>query len=178
MLRLASLLSVGLLMTGCSLPEQIRTEAGPAFTLTADAPVAAFEVTLCLTGPDPKSLYVRGRVNAVATTDADRDLQLHMESLDRPVVADDEHDAHARTLELPASGDVEGGFGLLAEAQWKGSGRRCAEPEAIQFAVDGLQPGESVTVEDWDVTMTAQWNDGSFGSGPDDEDLSVEIVRL
>ncbi|MGH1347813.1 MAG: hypothetical protein ACRBN8_40035 [Nannocystales bacterium] len=175
MTRLASLVSLGLLVSGCSLPEQTRTASGPSFTLTGESPIEAFDVTMCLNGPDPKKLFVHGRVNVAATTNTGRDVTLRVESLERP--EEEEDGVHVRELDLSGADEVETGFSLVANAMWKGSGERCADPEAVQFSVESLEPGEAVTV-DWDVTMSVRWDDGSFGKGPDDSDLRIDIEQL
>lgn len=176
MMRKTLLSSLAVLAVGCSMPEQVATSEGPAFTLTADEPVAAFEVTLCLSGPNPKQLFVSGHVDATARTEAGG-VDVLLESLDRPE-SDDAFDPHARTFELAADEDTSAVLRMVADGDFRGSGERCAEPEVIQFSVDDLPPGASVEVEPWDVTMVVRWNDGSFGSGPKDDDLRIEIVRL
>ncbi len=176
MMRRSLLASLAVLTVGCSLPEEMATTEGPAFTLTADEPVAAFEVTLCLSGPNPKELYVTGHINATARASASGQA-LRVESLDRPEVEDGEGDAYAGTFDLTAGEDAAS-IRMVADADFRGSGERCAEPEVIQFSTVGLAPGASIAVEEWDATMVVEWNDGAFGKGPDAGDLRIEIVRL
>ncbi|MCR9163634.1 MAG: hypothetical protein ACE37F_15495 [Nannocystaceae bacterium] len=170
------LASLALLCSACSLPEQVATAEGPAFTLTAQEPVAAFEVTLCLSGPNPQHLDVRGHLEANVRTHAP-DLELLIESLDRPEVDEGEFDDHARTYALDPGEDNRGFLRMLADGDFRGSGERCGEPEVIEFSVD-LPPGATVDVDTWHATMTVQWDDGAFGDGPRDGDLRVEISRL
>ena len=177
MMRPALLASLAVLAVGCSLPQEMATAEGPAFTLTAEEAVAAFEVTLCLSGPNPKNLYVRGHINATARASASGHTLL-VESLDRPEVEEGERDDHARTFELTAGEDATARVQMVADADFRGRGERCAEPEVIQFSTDGLAPGASISVDEWDATMVVEWNDGAFGKGPDDGDLRIEIVRL
>ncbi len=178
MTRLLSLLPVCALMTGCSMPEATQTVEGPAFTLTADEPVAAFEVTLCLKGPSPKELYVSSSLFMAATTDAGEPVMLRVESLERPEPEPDARDPYLADVEVGPGEPNERVISLVADAAWKGSGERCAEPEVVQFSVDALPEGASVSVDEWDVTMRVEWNDGMFGNGPDDGDVSVEIEQL
>ena len=175
MLRFVPLVALTMLVPGCSMPQQERTARGPAFTLTPDVPVAAFDVTLCLEGPDPHDLHVWASVQVSATSTTGRPVLLRMESLERDGFEDD---GYVEDLHIPASSRNTGSFALGANAQWHGGGKRCAAPEPVQFVVEGLEPGESVTVDNWDVTMTVKWYDGNFGHGPDDADLSIEIERL
>lgn len=177
MMRRSLLASLAVLAVGCSLPEEMATTEGPAFTLTADEPVAAFEVTLCLSGPTPKELYVRGHINATARSSASGQTLL-VESLDRAEVEEGDHDDHARTFELTAGEDTSARIQMVADDDFRGRGERCAEPEVIQFSTEALAPGDSISVDAWDATMVVEWNDGAFGKGPNDGHLRVDIVRL
>lgn len=171
-LRSSLVLGLSLLVVGCSLPSVETSVEGPSFELTADEPVAAFEVTLCLKGPSPGLLYVDGILSAQARTTASA-ATLQLESL-----ADQPGHNGPELLEVTPQGAELEWFHLAADGDWKGGGRRCSTPEVVEFSAKGLEPGETLEVEDWAVTMSVQWDDGVFGDGPDKGDLSVEIERL
>lgn len=171
-LRSSLVLGLSLLVAGCSLPSVEVSVEGPTFTLTADEPVAAFEVTLCLEGPSPRMVHVNGTLNADARTTAGT-ATLELDSLaDRP--GDDEPDR----VETSEHGAELAWFSLAADGDWEGSGRRCSVPEIVEFSAHGLASDEALEVEAWAVTLGVQWDDGMFGDGPDEGDLSVEIERL
>lgn len=171
-LRSSLVLGLSLLVVGCSLPRVEKAFDGPSFVLTADEPVAAFEITFCLEGPSPKVLDVDGTLSAEAVTTADV-TTLRLESL----ASQPGHEG-PEALEVTEDGAELEWFHLATDADWKGSGRRCAPPEVVEFSADGLSPGETLDVEGWAVTMSARWDDGAFGDGPSEGDLSVEIERL
>ncbi len=171
-LRSSLVLGLSLLVVGCSLPTVEKSVEGPSFELTADEPIAAFEVTLCLKGPSPGFLRVDASLSAEARTSASA-ATLQLESLaDQPG-----HNGPERLDVTPQGAELEWFF-LAADGDWKGSGRRCSSAEVVEFSAEGLEPGETLDVEDWAVTMSVQWDDGMFGDGPDKGDLSVEIERL
>lgn len=171
-LRSPLVLGLSLLVVGCSLPLFERSVEGPSFELTADEPVAAFEVTLCLEGPSANIMSLHASLDAEARTTADA-ATLQLQSLaDRP--GQNEPDR----LEVTPQGAELEWFHLAADGDWEGSGRRCATPEVVEFSAEGLQPGETLEVETWNVTMSGKWDNGMFGGGPDEDDLIVEIERL
>ncbi len=171
-LRPCLLLALSMLTAGCSLPELETSLEGPAFVLTADEPVAAFEVTLCLKGSVPKELFVSGSLSADARTTAGAaTLRVDSQS-DRPT------DEGSDSVEVSGA-DAELFLWLAAEGPWKNGGRRCSAPEVVEFSAEGLAPGESLEVEAWAVSMQVEFEARAFGGdGPEDGDLSVEIERL
>ncbi|MBV1858854.1 MAG: hypothetical protein KUG77_10610 [Nannocystaceae bacterium] len=174
----ASLVASILLVGGCSMAKQVETVDGPGFTLSAETPVMAFEVTLCLTGPSPDELYIDGRVGAEFTTTAGRAIPVLLESLEAPISEDGEFNQYNRTFDVESEETSNASVSLVADGEWKAGGRRCSAPEVIQFSVESLESGETVDVAAWDVTMSASWSDGAFGDGPKGSDLSVTIAPL
>lgn len=166
----ASLFALALAVPACSLPVEAHTVAGPAFMLTADEPVAAFEVTLCVDGPKVKHAYVSAQLDLTARATSTRPLRLDVTSLQ----AEDE----ALQLELSPGAEEEDSLWMDAEGSFEPGGRRCGEPQVVEFSVDTLGELDSIEVARWDVTMRVEWEGERFGGHLDDADLSVEIVRL
>lgn len=161
-----------MLAVGCSPPSATTEFEGTSFVLTAEEPVAAFEVTLCLKGAAQDDLFVGASITADARTTAGIAM-LRLESLaDRPV---DERSLTA--VVSPASTDVRW-FELQADGDWSGSGRRCASPEVVEFSAEGLAPGESLNVEAWSVVMNATWEGRAFSDSLYSDDLTIEVERL
>jgi len=172
MTRSMSLLALALLVPACSLPVQERVVSGPAFTLTPDAPVAAFEVTLCIDGPKVKHAYVSATAEFSAVSTSTRPLRLDAESLDAP------EDQQPATLHLSPGASKDDSLWMVAAGAFERGGRRCGEPEVLQFSVDALDANERIDVTAWDVVMRVEWEGDKIGQSLGDEDLSVEIVQL
>ena len=132
-----SLLALAVLVPACSLPSQERIVAGPAFTLTADAPVAAFEVTLCVDGPKVKNAFVSATAEFTAVATSSRPLTLDVESLEAP-----EGEAAPTEVGLSPGAPEDDSLWMVAAGAFERGGRRCGEPEVIQFSVDELDENE------------------------------------
>lgn len=172
LIRPCLLLAISMLAVGCSPPSATTEFEGPSFVLTAEEPVAAFEVTLCVQGPAQDRLSVGASIIADARTTAGT-ATLGLESLaDRPA------DERSLTAEVSSAGETLRRFDLQADGAWNGGGRRCAAPEVVEFSADGLAPGESLEVEAWSVVMDATWDGRAFSDTLYDEDLRVEVERL
>jgi len=149
------------------MPSALASLEGPSFVLTADEPVAAFEVTLCLEGPTAKAAYVHASLTADARTTGDA-ATLRLESLaDRPA------DEGSDSLEVSAQGQ-ELRFSLEADGPWEDGGRRCSTPEVVEFSAEGLADGQSLEIEAWVVDMDVKWDAGAFGGGRGDSRVSYD----
>ncbi len=176
-IRRSLLAMLGLLAVGCQLPLQATSIEGPALMLTAEQPVAAFEIRLCLSGPKMRWVNVEGRVAARAKTEVGSAV-LEMEALDRPRVEDDEDDPYAHSMTIDAGEETLGIVELVTDGSFRANGVRCSAAEVLQFTADGLAPGAQLNVYSWDVSMVVEWSDGVLGEGPDEDELWIELEPL
>lgn len=172
LLRPSLMLALSMLAAGCSPPSAFAELEGPGFVLTAQEPVAAFEVTLCLNAPTDEQLFVQASVAVEARTTLGT-AALRLESLaDRPA------DERSLTAEVSSALSPVRWFGLQADGDWKARGRRCATPEVVEFSAERLSPGASLKVESWSVQMDVTWEGRAFSDSLDSGDLTVEIEQL
>lgn len=146
-------------------------QLGESVTLTADAPVAAFEVNVCLEGGAPANLSVYGSFFATVTT-SEGEVEFTLESLESP---ESESSPYVHTATATPSGD-ELSIALLTDRDWDASGRRC-QTQTVQLSVPSLDETQTVTISDLRMTGTAEWS-GFCGPSPDDGDLTLDAVRL
>ncbi len=153
----------------------VSASAEPAM-LTADAPVTAFEVTLCATGEPPHGLTVSGRFSLRAFTNGGSSVELTVESL----ALEPDGDELVHTNVDWARNDLGNwhSIALVAEADLDSSGRRCTEAEVVQVSVAELAEGQVVELVEVNASISAQW----FGRACDpdfgEDKLSVELVQL
>ncbi len=140
--------------------------------LTADAPVAAFEVTLCLTGGAPNGLNLYATFQATTSTN-EGEIEVTLEALD----AEDETYAGSYTDVSGATSTAQPtSISLDTQRDWETSGTRCQE-QVVQLSVPELAEGQTVTVTDINILLRAEWA-GLCGETPDEDSLSIETVRL
>lgn len=144
--------------------------------LTADEPVAAFEVTLCVADGSPNGLVMFSSFHATTSTN-DGEVDVMLETLD-PANADEINagnpGSYATTTNATPTAQ-EADISLNTERDWEGSGRRCQE-QVVQVSVESLAEGQTVTVTDLGVQLRAEW--AGLCDSPDEGSLSIETVRL
>lgn len=173
--RSSSLFALFAISLACQPAEaDTRLDLDDEVVLTAAEPVAAFEVTLCLSGEPPNNgLHVYGSFYATARTSQGEVVEVTLESLDAP---GDESTSPFVDVVSATTASVDADISLYTERDWEAEGRRCQE-QVVQVSVPDLAEGQSVVVSDLYVTMLAQWS--SFcGPGVQEESLSIEVVRL
>ena len=143
-------------------------ELGEDVVLTADAPVAALEVTLCMTGGTPNGLAGYGNVFAEVSTN-EGTAEFTLESLES------EEDPYRETTSASATAERLN-IALLTDRDWEADGERCQQ-QVVQLSVPALEAGQTVTVSDLSVSFTAEWA-GFCGPVPDDDNLSIAVERV
>lgn len=175
----ATLLTLTVLATACSLPHASNTVAGPSFSLDAEVPVAAFSVELCMKGPAVDHVHPAVRVSATASLEGGVSQLLLAETLDADPA--DAQTEYPRFFDREDVGhETELSFELEAEhGPWEGhSGRRCIEVQTVQFDAPELVSAETMTI-DWEVTFSAEYDNGMFArDGLDNGDLIINIERI
>lgn len=155
-------------------PGRAETEQGfDDVVLTADDPVAAFEVTLCLTGGAPNGLNLYGSLNAT-TSASEGTVEITLESLD----PDPESSNNAYVDVTEASSDAQPTRILLnTDRDWEDSDKRRCQEQVVQLSVPSLAEGQTVTITDFNIALAAEWA-GICGETPDEDALSIEAVRI
>ncbi len=166
------------LLAGACEPASASTvaEVPSELVLTADEPVAAFEVRLCVVGEPPHALDVSAHFDLQAFTN-EGSVELTLESLE----ADPEVDGHEAAFDVRTVQSDDGyslGISLVAEADWGSSGMRCAAPEVVQISGSELARDQVVNIIGLEARGSAQWSERGCGGGFDEDWLQIEVERL
>lgn len=140
--------------------------------LTADNPVAAFEVTLCLTGGAPNGLNLYSTLQATAST-SEGEVELTLEALD---AEDEAYPGSYAEISNATTTAQQTSISLDTQRDWEASDRRCQE-QVVQLSVPELDGDQTVTITDISIQLRAEWA-GLCGETPNDDSLSIETARL
>lgn len=156
-------------------PGTAETEQGfDDVVLSADAPVAAFEVTLCLTGGAPNGLNLYSSLSG-STSASEGAVEVTLESLD-PEDTQRSASTYVDVTDATSTGQPTD-ISLNTDRDWEDSdGRRCQE-QVVQLSVPSLAEGQTVTLTDFNIRLVAEWA-GICGETPDEDALSIEVVRI
>ena len=157
-----------------------RAETAQGFddvVLTAADPVAAFEVTLCMTGGSPNGLNLYSSLNATVSASegaSEGAVEFTLESLD----PDPEGTATAYVDVIETTSEAQPtSISLNTGRDWEDSDSRRCQEQVVQLSVPSLAEGQTVTISDFNITLVAEWA-GICGETPDEGALSIEAVRI
>lgn len=146
---------------------------GDEVVLTADEPIAAFDVTVCIEGGAPNGLNLYGNFRATTATN-EGSVELTLETLDTE--EDSQSTAYLDTIDASSEAQPTN-ISLNTQRDWEASeGRRCQQ-QVVQVSVPSLAEAQTVTISEITISLTAEWA-GICGETPDEESLSIEAVRL
>jgi len=141
--------------------------------LTTDEPVAALEVTLCVTDGSPNGLNMYSSLRAKAST-SEGEVEVTVETLDPG-----EHSVAGAGPYVQVTNAVTSAqpteIALNTERDWEASGKRCQE-QVVQVSVESLPEGQTVTVTDIQIELRAEW--AGLCDSPDVGSLTIDAVRL
>ncbi len=151
---------------------------GPTFTLDAQTPVAAFEVTLCMEGPEVKNTQPKATIYASWVAPSGAAVIVTAENLDAVADPDDDDNPYFDEEDEPGP---EGSLSVEVDTDdgpWEGrSGQRCQRAQVIQFDAPDLAQGESVELT-WSARFGGNFYSGAYGDPLEDEHWIVNIQRL
>lgn len=147
---------------------QTQQDIDEDVVLTADEPVAAFEVTLCMTGGTPANLNGYGSFSGTVSSSAG-EVEFTLESLES------EEDSYTETTSATSTAEPTK-ISLVTDRDWGSSGERC-QTQVVQLSVPSLEADQSVTVTELSVDFNAEWS-GFCGPTPDDDSLSITVERV
>ena len=139
------------------------------YRLTADEPVVAFEVTVCIQGGTAPDSEIEGTFRIGARTD-ESELAVVVENL-----------ADGQRETISAGSDIYEytSVGFVSQTDWSGSGRRCSEPEVLEVSVAGLPAGEEVTLLNAEGRVLVSGSDPGFcGDALNPGEVSLNVERL
>ena len=160
------------LVVACSPLTAETSEVIEEVILTADDPVAAFEVSLCISGDAPDGLSPYGSFGGTVSTN-EGEVEFTLEVLDAE--SEVEPTPHLDIIDATSAAQTTS-VSLDSERNWGGSGQRCKE-QVVQLSVPSLAEGQTVTVSEIGIDFRAEWG-GICPPSPDDMTLSIEAVRL
>ncbi|MGH1343923.1 MAG: hypothetical protein ACRBN8_20360 [Nannocystales bacterium] len=140
--------------------------------LTSDDPVAAFEVTLCISEGSPNGLNMYSSFHATTSTN-EGEVAVTLETLD-PGEESGTSSSYVEVTNATTTA-TESDVSLNTQRDWEASGERCQE-QVVQVSVESLPEGQTVTVTDIHIDLLAEW--AGLCDSPDEDSLSIETVRL
>jgi hypothetical protein len=146
---------------------------GDDVVLTADEPVAAFDVTVCIEGGAPNGLNLYSNFRATTATN-EGSVELTLETLDTE--EDSQSTAYLDTIDASTEAQPTS-ISLNTQRDWEASEDRRCQQQVVQVSVPSLAEAQTVTISEITITLTAEWA-GLCGETPDEESLSIEAVRL
>ena len=154
-------------------PGTAETEQGlDDVVLSADTPVAAFEVTVCVESGTPNGLTLYGTFNAATSTDGEA-VEVTLETLDP---SEDASPGAAVDLTDASSTAEPTRIFLNTDRDWETSEPRRCQEQVVQISVPSLPDDQTVTVSDITIELRAEW--AGLCGAPDADSLSIEAVRI
>lgn len=146
-----------------------KTDLQGEYRLTAEEPVIALEVTVCIRGDAPPDFEIEGSFTSGFRTD-EGEVTVAMENL-----------ASGQRETIGAVSDIYGytTVDFALQANWSGSGRRCSDPEILELSVAGLASGQEITVFNPEGQISVSGSDtGLCGDILEHGEVSIDIERL
>lgn len=171
----AALLLVGV---ACEPPSAVATErVMDDITLTADDPVAAFEVRLCVTEDAPTEFEGDGSFSAeVRVNEGSAALTLENLAVDPDYVGPE---GASDPIEVVTLSDTRSSVSVILTTRPDGlSSGQCSETQVVQFSVDELSPGQTVTIASAAAFFGGQWANSLCGSDLTDASMRLEVERI
>lgn len=167
-----------LLAVACESPSATTTEAvSEDITLTADDPVAAFEVRLCVTDDAPAEFDGSGSFSAEARVNVGS-AELTLENLAVDPDYNGPEDA-PDPVELVPLSDSQSSIAVILTTTLDGlSSGQCSETQVVQFSVRELEPGQTVTIAGAQAFFGGDWAESFCPSGFSDTSLYLEVDRI
>ncbi len=146
-------------------------------TLTAEEPIAAFEVRLCVTEDAPTEFEGDGSFSAQASVnEGSAALTLENLAVDPDYVGPEGTDPPVEVVSLS---DSEASLGVILTTRPDGlSSGQCSETQVVQFSVSELMPGQTVTIVGAAAFFGGQWAHSLCGSDLTDSAMRLEIERI
>ena len=167
-----------LLVVACESPSAFVDEDGPdPVTLTADQPVAAFEVKLCVSEDPPAEFEGDGTFRGQARV-SEGEVELTLENLEvDPNYAVPEGSDPPIQVETLSGGVVDFGVILTLDVNGLVAGD-CTEAQVVQFSASGLTDGQTVTITSSEAVFGGEWTESLCPSNFSESAMSLEIEAL
>ena len=167
-----------LAIVACESPSASVVEDGPdEFTLTADVPLAVFEVKLCVSDDAPGEFEGDGSFSALARLN-EGSAMLTLENLEvDPNYNVPEGSDPPIQVETVSDGVVDFAVILTLDVNGLLAGE-CTDPQVIQFSADGLAQGQTITISSSEASFGGEFTESLCPSDFSDASLSLEIEAI
>jgi len=162
----------------CESPSATSTERVPGdITLTAEEPVAAFEVRLCVTEDAPPEFEGDGSFSAQArVNEGSAELTLENLAVDPDYVGPAGSKGPVQVVTLS---DSQSQVGVILTTRPDGlSAGECTETQVVQFSVGELASEQTVTIVSAEALFDGQWVNSPCGADLQDTSIQLEIERI
>lgn len=167
-----------MLAVACEAPSATTSESvSDDITLTAEDPVAAFEVRLCVSNDAPDEFDGSGSFSAEARVSTGS-AELTLENLAVDPDYNGPEDAPDPVERITLS-DTQGSVSVILTTTLDGlSAGQCSETQVVQFSVRELAPEQTVTIASAQAFFGGDWAESLCSSGFSDASLYLEVDRI
>jgi len=168
-----------LVAVACDSLSAVTTEdvAGDVM-LTAEQPVAAFQIELCATEDAPAEFEGDGSFDGDVRVN-EGSVELTLENLEVDPGYEPPEGSNPPIQTEIVEGTEASRLGVILTLTPNGLvAGECTEPQVVQFSASGLEPGQTVTITNLEGSVSGELTNSLCPSNFSDASMSLEIERI